>query len=90
MKEIDYIWDEDKILQEIEQYIDATYSAHYAGEKKIQTTEYIASCLGFEGTIAAFKFNIMKYADRFGKKEGYNEKDLMKVIHYAIMALSVT
>jgi hypothetical protein len=31
--------------------------------------------------------NIIKYAMRYGKKEGYNEKDLLKIIHYAIMAL---
>jgi hypothetical protein len=29
----------------------------------------------------------MKYAQRFGKKEGRNEKDLYKVIHYAIILL---
>ena len=29
----------------------------------------------------------MKYAQRFGKKDGKNRKDLLKVIHYGIMAL---
>ena len=29
----------------------------------------------------------MKYAQRYGKKEGRNRKDLLKVIHYSIMAL---
>lgn len=33
--------------------------------------------------------NILKYAQRYGKKEGCNRKDLLKVIHYAIMALHV-
>ena len=32
--------------------------------------------------------NILKYAQRYGKKEGKNKKDLMKVIHYAIIQLS--
>ena len=27
----------------------------------------------------------MKYAQRYGKKEGHNPADLLKVIHYAIM-----
>ena len=31
--------------------------------------------------------NILKYAQRYGKKNGYNRKDLFKVIHYALMAL---
>ena len=32
--------------------------------------------------------NIMKYAQRYGKKEGHNKADLMKVIHYAMIQLS--
>ena len=31
--------------------------------------------------------NIIKYAQRFGKKEGRNEQDLYKVIHYALILL---
>ena len=31
--------------------------------------------------------NIMKYAMRYGKKQGKNSKDLLKIIHYAIIAL---
>ena len=33
--------------------------------------------------------NILKYAQRYGKKNGYNRADLMKVLHYALMALYV-
>ena len=33
--------------------------------------------------------NILKYAQRYGKKDGTNRKDLMKVLHYAIIALHV-
>ena len=32
--------------------------------------------------------NIMKYAQRYGKKEGHNKADLMKVIHYAMIQLA--
>ena len=31
----------------------------------------------------------MKYAQRYGKKNGKDRKDLLKVIHYGIMALYV-
>jgi hypothetical protein len=31
--------------------------------------------------------NIMKYAMRYGKKQGKNSEDLLKIIHYAIIAL---
>jgi hypothetical protein len=33
--------------------------------------------------------NIIKYCQRYGKKEGKNRKDLLKVVHYAIMALYI-
>ena len=33
--------------------------------------------------------NIMKYAQRYGKKGGKNRSDLLKVIHYGIIALYI-
>ena len=33
--------------------------------------------------------NILKYAQRYGKKNGYDKNDLMKVLHYGIIALHV-
>ena len=29
----------------------------------------------------------MKYAQRYGKKDGYNRADLLKIIHYGFFAL---
>ena len=53
-------------------------------EKEIQTLDVWESmgiaeemCLG----------TIVKYAMRYGKKDGKNKKDLLKIIHYAILAL---
>jgi hypothetical protein len=31
--------------------------------------------------------NILKYGSRYGNKDGRNTKDLMKVIHYAMLLL---
>jgi hypothetical protein len=31
----------------------------------------------------------MKYAKRYGNKDGKNRKDLMKILHYAIIMLYV-
>ena len=49
-----------------------------------QTTEFIIDGGHGEGFCIG---NIMKYAQRYGKKNGYNRKDLMKIIHYAIIAM---
>ena len=81
---IDYKFSEGEILEDVKEYIDNTYDSHYAKTVK-QATEIIIDqghgtgfCMG----------NILKYAQRYGKKEGRNKNDLMKVIHYAIIQLS--
>ena len=84
-KEIKYIFNEDKILQELQEYVDGTYSQHYS-QNKYQATDFIVDSGHGEGF---FIGNIMKYTQRYGKKDGKNRKDLLKVIHYAIMALSI-
>lgn len=80
-----YKYSEDEILIEIKRYVDATYGEHYA-QDKIQATEFIIDAGHGEGFTIG---NIMKYAQRYGKKEGRNRKDLLKVVHYAIMALHI-
>ena len=80
---IDYKYSEDRILKEIKEYIDATYGEHYS-QNKFQATEFIMDSGHGEGFCIG---NIMKYAQRYGKKDGHNRKDLMKVLHYAIMAI---
>jgi hypothetical protein len=86
VKEVpDYKFNEDKFLKDIKVYIDETYTSHYAKSEK-QATEHIVDqghgtgfCMG----------NILKYAQRYGKKDGYNKKDLLKIVHYAIIQMSI-
>lgn len=33
--------------------------------------------------------NIMKYLQRYGRKDGYNRKDIMKALHYCLIMLHV-
>jgi hypothetical protein len=80
---IAYKYSEDRILTELKQYVDSTYGEHYS-QNKFQATEFIMDSGHGEGFCIG---NIMKYAQRYGKKDGYNRKDLLKVIHYAIMAI---
>ena len=75
-------YNEDDILKEVGDYISSTYDQHYVGSKSIQTIDVWDNldmaeqmCLG----------TLLKYAMRFGKKGGKNKKDLLKLIHYAIL-----
>ena len=76
-------YNEGRILREVEAYLSSTYKGHYVGgDSKIQTLDLIDS----NGDAEAFcRANIIKYASRFGKKDGKNPKDLLKVIHYAFL-----
>lgn len=82
-----YKFNEDLYLREISDYIDATYGQHYSREK-FQATEFIFD--GGHGTGFCIG-NVLKYAQRYGKKGTREDarKDLMKVIHYAILQLHV-
>ncbi len=80
-----YKYNEGALIQELQSYIDATYGEHYS-QNKYQATEFIIDGGHGEGFCIG---NILKYAQRYGKKDGYNRKDLLKVLHYAIIALHV-
>lgn len=82
-----YRYNEDKSLKELSEYIDSTYAGHYS-QNKFQATEFIIDsghgtgfCIG----------NVLKYAQRYGRKGSRADarKDLLKVIHYAIIQLHV-
>jgi hypothetical protein len=80
-------YNEPALVQELMDYIESTYGQHYS-QNKFQTTEFVIDGghgIGF--TIG----NILKYAQRYGKKGSADDarKDLMKVLHYGIMALYV-
>jgi membrane-anchored protein YejM (alkaline phosphatase superfamily) len=85
IKEIEYAFNEDELIKEIQNYIDATYNEHYAGGKYQATDIIIDAGHGIGFTLG----NVIKYAKRYGKKEGFNRKDLLKMIHYGILALAV-
>ena len=81
-----YKYHEEEILKDIEEYVSGTYQGHYTGNshefRKVQTIDLMAS----KDLAAAFcQANIIKYGSRYGNKDGKNKKDLMKVIHYAML-----
>ena len=80
---IEYKYNEEVLVNELKQYIDKTYGEHYSKDK-FQATEFIIDSGHGEGFCIG---NIMKYAQRYGKKGGYNRQDLLKVLHYGIIAI---
>ena len=79
---------EKEILQDVEEYVSRTYNGHYTGTKheyrNVQTIDLMAS----RDLASDFcQANILKYGSRYGSKDGRNKKDLMKVIHYAMLLL---
>ena len=74
-------YEEDKILEEVKEYIAGTYSEHY-GDQNIQIQDVFDQM----GISEAFtRGAAMKYLFRFGKKNGKNRKDLLKCIHYCCL-----
>ena len=80
-----YKFDEDGALDELRDYIDSTYAGHYATDKYQATDIIIDSGFG-EGFCMG---NIIKYCKRYGRKNGKNRDDIMKILHYAIIMLHV-
>ena len=83
---IEYKFNEGELIQELQKYIDATYEGHYS-KNKFQSTEFISDCGHGMGFAIG---NILKYAQRYGRKGTPEDarSDLMKVLHYSIIALS--
>ena len=87
MNKPNYKFSEGAIIKELQTYIDKTYDGHYS-KNKFQSTEFISDC----GHGIGFSIgNILKYAQRYGKKGSREDarKDLLKVLHYAIIQLHV-
>ena len=75
---------EDEILRDLFAYVKGTYGEHYAGQKNIQLFDYWHA-RGKLSTIAVGTAE--KYLSRYGLKEGKNKKDLLKAMHYIVLAM---
>jgi len=77
-------YEEERLLREFREYIESTYSQHYVGEDNVQSLDLIFATKRGEGFCVG---NVMKYAARHGKKKGAERLDLLKAMHYAMLAL---
>ena len=79
-----YKFGEGQYLKELRDYVRNTYGEHYSGKGGTQTFELIQDS---DNGVGFAMGSIMKYASRYGKKNGFNRKDLMKILHYGLQAL---
>ena len=84
-KKPNYKFNEGALAKELLDYINNTYGGHYS-KNNFQSTEFIIDCGHGMGFAIG---NVLKYAQRYGKKQGHNRADLLKILHYAIIALNV-
>ena len=87
MMEIIMRFNEDRFLKEVEKYIEGTYKQHYVGKKEIQTIDVWETLGNIDSTC---RDTAIKYLMRYGKKGGYNRKDLLKAVHYIVLLAHFT
>ena len=80
-------YNEEKIIKEISDYISGTYTEHYSTTKDGFQVQDMLRHLGIDKDFC--QANAIKYAKRYGNKEGKNRKDLLKILHYAIIMLHI-
>lgn len=81
---IKYKHNEALLLKEMMEYVNGTYGEHYSGKGGVQAADLISA----SGNAMGFYLgNVIKYGARYGKKAGYNRKDIIKIIHYGLLAL---
>lgn len=76
----EYKFAEGRLMEEFREYVNSTYGAHYSG--KYQATDMIIDAGHGVGFCVG---SIIKYARRLGKKKGYNQQDILKIMHYALI-----
>mgnify|MGYP001310394367 CR=1 FL=1 len=79
-------YNEDMILTEVEEYIESTYSSHYAKGDSLQTLD-VYKALGSAQTTC--RDTAIKYLMRYGEKDGFNRKDMIKAIHYIVLIVNI-
>jgi hypothetical protein len=81
---IQYKYAENRVIADFKAYIDKTYSQHYMTENNVQCFD---AWIALDDATPTFRNTAIKYLWRYGKKNGSNKDDLMKVLHYTIMCL---
>lgn len=86
---IDLKYDESAAFTEAWNHIIGTYGEHYVDKSKkgLQVFDMI---LANDDMLPFAKWSAITYLARFGKKNGFVRKDLLKALHYIIILMHVT
>ena len=87
MAKVEFKYSEDQTLAHVMDYIKSTYNQHYVGNKQIQTIDVWETLGNIDSTC---RDTAIKYLMRYGKKGGYNRKDLLKAVHYIVLLAHFT
>ena len=79
-------YNEEEIIEEVYRYIKSTYNEHYSTDGKGLQAMDIFRNMNTDKDFC--QSNAIKYLIRYGKKQGRNEKDLIKAIHYIVLLIS--
>jgi hypothetical protein len=82
-----YKYDEHIIIADFHDYIDKTYGEHYKTDER--SIECFDAWIALGESTPTFRNTALKYLWRYGKKNGNNKDDLLKVLHYTLMCLYV-
>lgn len=84
---IEWKYNEDKILEDLRMYLANTYSEHY--KTKDTNIECFDAWIALGDSGPTFRNTALKYLWRYGKKKGKNKDDLMKALHYIVLLMHV-
>lgn len=87
MSESKFRFNEDENLKKVIDYIEGTYGAHYGHEVDGKNVQVVDLWEGMGSLLSTSRDLAIKYLVRFGKKEGFNERDLLKACHYIMLMM---
>jgi hypothetical protein len=80
-------FNEDVNFKKILDYIEGTYGEHYGHEVNGRNIQVIDMWEGLGSLGTTSRDSALKYIARYGRKGGFNEKDLFKAVHYILLMM---
>lgn len=86
-KTTNFRFHEDEYFDKVIDYIAGTYSQHYGHEVDGKNVQVVDLWEGMGSLLTTSRDTAIKYLVRYGRKGGYNDKDLLKAIHYTLLMM---